>query len=111
MGWLIYILTMTGVTAVVSFVMASLFRSTGLCILASAITAEALVVLYFLIQAVDSRHPEDVLLGVNITVMFFTPVFIISAVGFTLLARLAYRKLKWKHYGGSPIDGGNVLPR
>jgi len=100
MGWFTLILMILVITAVVSFVMAAVLRSTGLCMLASAVISEGLLVLYWATQAASSPYPEDVLLGVSIVVMIFTPAFILSAVGSTLLARRVYRKLQQKAQSG-----------
>jgi hypothetical protein len=87
-----FILILVFVTAVVSFAAAALIRSNSLCIVASAVIAELLFILYALVQAADSPHAEDVLLGVNMTLMVGTPVFVLSALGSTFLARKVYRK-------------------
>jgi hypothetical protein len=92
MGFLAFILVLIAFTGVVSFVMAALLRSNALCMIVSAVIAEALVVLYGLVQAGHSSDVYDVLLAVNITLIIGTPVFIIAAIGFTLLARRLYRK-------------------
>jgi len=92
MGFLTYILLLIGLTGVVSFVIAAFIRSNALCMIASAVTAELLVILYGLHAAAGSPDAHDVLLAVNITWMVCTPVFIGAAVGFTLLARRLYRR-------------------
>ena len=92
MGFLVYILLLIGITAVVSFIIAAFIRSNLLSIIASAVTAESLVVLYGLHAAASSPDVHDVLLAVNITLMVCTPVFIGAAVGFTLLARRVYKR-------------------
>jgi hypothetical protein len=92
MGFITFILTIVVMTAVISFVVAALIRSNPLAIVASAVIAELLFVLYLLVQAGASPHAEDVLLGANITVIVGTPIFIGAAVGFTFLARRMYRK-------------------
>jgi hypothetical protein len=89
-----FILTLVIVTAVVSFIAAAFIRSSSLCVIASAVIAELLFVLFAVSSAADSPHPEDVLLFVNITLIIGTPVFIGSAVAFTFLARRLYRKAK-----------------
>ncbi len=91
-SFITFILTLVVVTAVVTLVAASLIRSNSLCTSASAVIAELLFILYGLVQAADSLHPEDVLLGVNVILIVGTPVFILSALGFTFLARRLYRK-------------------
>lgn len=91
-NFLAFILVLVVVTAAVCFVVARFIRTNWLCIAASVIIAESLVTLYGLVQAVDSPHAEDVLLGVVVTAMFGTPVVIVSAWGSTFLARKVYRK-------------------
>jgi len=91
MAWLIYIVVMIGLTAVVSFLMALIIRANWLSSMVSALVAESLVILYGLHVAAQARYPDAALLGVNVTLIFFTPVFIGAAVGFTMLARYFYR--------------------
>jgi len=91
-NFLVFILILVLVTAAVCFVAARFIRTNWLCIVASAIIAELLVVFYGLVRAADSPHAEDVLLGVTVTVIFGTPVFVISSLAFTFLARRIYRK-------------------
>jgi len=92
MGFLAYILLLAAFTGVVSFVMAALLRSNGLCMIASAAITESLIIFYMLKQAAHSPDVHDILLAANITLIVGTPIFIVSAVGFTLLARRVYRK-------------------
>ena len=91
MGFFVYILLLTGLTGVVSFVVAAFIRSNLLAIIASAVTAESLVILYGLHAAAGSPDAPDVLLAVNITWMLCTPLFIGAAAAFTLLARRLYK--------------------
>lgn len=92
MGFITFILTIVIVTEVISFGAAALIRSNTLSIVASAVIAELLFVLYLLVLAAESPHAEDLLLGANITVLVGTPIFIGAAVGSTFLARRLYRK-------------------
>jgi predicted MFS family arabinose efflux permease len=92
MGFLAFILFLIVFAAVVTFVAAAFIRSNTLCIVASALIAELVLVLYWLTKAADSPDAHDGLLAVNITVMFFTPVFFGAAAGSTFLARRCYRK-------------------
>lgn len=92
MGYLGYILLLVGITGVVSFVIAFFIHSNLLSIIASAATAELLVVIFTLYAAAGSPDAHDFLLAVNLTWMVFTPVFIGAAVAFTFLARRLYRK-------------------
>jgi hypothetical protein len=84
---LAFILIIVCVSAVVAFAMARFIRTNWLCIVSSAIVAESLMVLYGLVVAADSRYPDTALLGVIVTLIFGTPVFIGSTIGFTFLAR------------------------
>jgi hypothetical protein len=93
-NFLTFILVIVFSTAVVTFVVAAFVRSNGLCVISSAVIAESLLILFLLVQTKDSSYPEDVLLGVNITLLEGTPVFVVSAIGFTFLARRVYRKEK-----------------
>ena len=82
---------MVVLSAVVTFVMAKFVRTNWLCIVASAIIAESLMVLYGLSVAADSDYAGTALLGVSVTLIFGTPVFIGTTIGFTFLARRLYR--------------------
>jgi len=94
MDFITFILTVMFVTGVVSFALAALIRTSWLCIVASAVIAELLYMLYILAQVSSFPYPEDLLLGVNITLAIGTPVFVLSAVGFTFLARWIYQKAR-----------------
>ena len=88
-----FILLMVVPVAIISFVAAALIRSNTLCIIASALAAELLFVLYSVLR-VAQAHALDirVLHGVSITVVFGTPLFVGLATGFTFLARWMYKK-------------------
>jgi hypothetical protein len=94
MGFLGFILMLVILSAIVAFLLAAFIRSNALAIIASIIIAEAIALLVVLGVQSDSPYPETAMLGVSVTAFFGTPIIIVSAIGFTLLAR---RVFPWKN--------------
>jgi hypothetical protein len=90
------IIVLLATTAVASFGAAAFIRPNILCIAASWVVAELLLVFYYVFGVALSHHtPEavhSVARGVGIEVAFGAPFFLVAVTGFTFLARWIYRK-------------------
>jgi hypothetical protein len=91
MDFLAFIGKLAIATAFVSFAMAAFVRSTALCVVGSAVITFLGMELLILSAAPSSPHPEEIMLGFNMVAMVGTPVFLISAGCFVLLAKRVYR--------------------
>jgi len=91
MGFILFILMLVVLNAAVSFGIATFVHSKLLCVFASVVITELLAALYF-VRGADSPYPDMVLLAVNCTVIFGTPVLVGSTIGFVFLAKRLYRR-------------------
>lgn len=100
MEFVFLILVLVASSAAISFAMAALIRSNGLCIVASVIITELLLDLYIVISGADSRYPDMVRLAVNIVAIIGTPVIVVSTIGFVVLERF---NKNCSHFGGGVV--------
>jgi hypothetical protein len=92
MGFCLFILVLAASSAIVSFAMAAIIRSNVLCVIASAITTEMLLDLFFVTKGMNPKYPDISLLAVTMTAMIGTPVIIVSSIFSVFLAKRLYRK-------------------
>jgi hypothetical protein len=94
MGMLGFILVLLLVNGLVSFGLASFIHSTGLAIVASAVTTVMLFLLWGMHTVADARGEDvhDVFLAINILLMFVAPGAILTSFGFVLWVRHAQKK-------------------
>ena len=87
MDFILFVLVLVTLNAVVTFGTAAFIRSNALCIFAGVAVTELLAALYIVIGGADTPFPDMLLVGVSCIAIVGTPVLIVSAMGFVLLAR------------------------